>query len=82
MIEDYLEDVLRRLADAQHNHPADLVPGSPYLFDLLPDRWALTHPRFVRTDRREDQEMVNDAKRCRRVQTRIQARAAQAAAAR
>lgn len=41
MIENYLEDVLRRLADAQQNHPTDLAPGSPYLRDLLPDRLAL-----------------------------------------
>lgn len=82
MIEDYLEDVLRRLADAQQNHPTDLAPGSPYLLDLLPDRWALAHPEFVRKDRREDQETVNDAKRWRRLQTRMQARATQAAAPR
>ena len=82
MIEDYLEDVLRKLADAQQNHPTDLVPGSPSLLDLLPDRWALTHPQSVRKDRRQDQEMVNDAKRWRRAQARVQARATQAAAAR
>ena len=82
MIDDYLEDVLRRLADAQQNHPTDLTLGSPYLLDLLPDRWALSHPQFVRKDRREDREMVNDTKRWRRVQARMQARATQAAAAR
>jgi transposase len=77
VIEDYLEDVLRNLADAQQNHPTDLVPNSPYLLDLLPDRWALTHPQSVRQDRREDREMVHDAKRWRRAQARVQARAAQ-----
>jgi len=82
MIEDYLEDVLRRLADAQQNHPTDLAPGSPYLLDLLPDRWALTHPQSVRKDRIEDKEMISDAKRWRRAQVRVQARATQAAAAR
>ena len=82
MIEDYLEDVLRKLADAQQNHPTDLVPGSPYLLDLLPDRWALANPQSVRKDRRQDQEMVNDAKRWRRTQARVQARATQAASAR
>ena len=82
MISDYLEDVLRKLADAQQNHPADLELGSPYLLDLLPDRWALTHPQFVRKERIEDKEMVSDAKRWRRAKARIQARAAQAAAAR
>ena len=78
----YLEDVLRKLADAQQNHPADIKPGSPYLLDLLPDRWALAHPQFVRKDRIEDKEMVSDAKRWRRAKARVQARATQAAAAR
>jgi hypothetical protein len=42
-IADHWEDVLRRLVDAQQNHHGDLAPaGSPYLLDLLPDRWALT----------------------------------------
>jgi transposase len=82
VIDDYLEDVLRRLADAQQNHPADLEPGSPYLLDLLPDRWAVAHPQSVRKDRIEDKEMVFDTKRWRRAQDRVQARATQAAAAR
>jgi len=75
MIEDYLEDVLRRLADAQQNHPADLEPGAPYLLDLLPDRWALAHPQCVREDRIEERQMVSDAKRLRRARKRMQARA-------
>jgi transposase len=82
VIDDYLEDVLRTLADAQQNHPTDLAPGSPYLLDLLPDRWALAHPQSVRKDRIEDKEMVFDAKRWRRAQSRMQARATQAAGAR
>ena len=44
MIDDYLEDVLHKLADAQQNHPADLELGSLYLADLLPDGWALASP--------------------------------------
>jgi hypothetical protein len=74
--------VWRRLADAQQNHPTDLAPGSPYLLDLLPDRWALAHPQSIRKDRIEDKEMVGDTKRLRRAQARVQARATQAAAAR
>jgi transposase len=81
VIDDYLEDALRKLADAQQNHPADLAPGSPYLLDLLPNRWALAHPQSVRKDRIEDKEMVFDAKRWRRAQSRMQARATQAAGA-
>ena len=82
VIDDYLEDVLRKLADAQQNHPADLELGSPYLLDLLPDRWALAHPQSVCQDRIEEREMVSDAKRGRRAKARIKARAAQAANAR
>jgi transposase len=81
IIDDYLEDVLRKLADAQQNHPADLEPGSPYLLDLLPDRWALAHPQSVRKGRIADKEMVSDAKRWRRAKARVQARTIQAAAA-
>jgi transposase len=79
MIADYLEDVLRRLADAQQNHPADLEIGSPYLLELLPDRWALAHPKSVCHDRIEEREMVADAKRARRAKDRIKARAEKAA---
>ena len=82
VIDDYLDDVLRKLADARQNHPGDIEPGSPYLVDLLPDRWALAHPQSVRHDRIEDREKVFDAKRWRRAQSRVQARANQAAAAR
>ena len=73
---DYLEDVLPRLADAQQNHPSDLELGSPYLLDLLPDRWALAHPQSVRQDRIEEKQVVSDAKRARRAQRRLQARSA------
>jgi transposase len=75
MIDDYLEDVLRKLADAQQNHPADLEPGTPYLTGLLPDHWALAHPQSVRKDRAEDREMVFEAKRWRRAKARMRARA-------
>jgi transposase len=75
IIDDYLEAVLRKLADAQQNHPADLELGSPYLADLLPDRWALAHPQSVREGRAEDREMVFEAKRWRRARARMLARA-------
>jgi transposase len=82
VIQDYLEDVLRRLADAQQNHPSDLELGAPYLLDLLPDRWALAHPQSVRQERIEEKELVSDAKRARRARARMQARAAEAIVAR
>jgi hypothetical protein len=81
VIQDYLEDVLRRLADAQQNHPCDLELGAPYLLDLLPDRWAQAHPQSVRQERIEEKEMVWDAKRARRAKERLQARAAEAISA-
>jgi hypothetical protein len=81
MIHDYLEDVLQRLADAQQNHPADLALGAPYLLDLLPDRWALTHSQSVRQERRDENAGVADAKLARRAQERIAARAAESRAA-
>jgi len=80
-IDDYLEDVLRKLADAQQNHPADLEIGSPYLLGLLPDHWALAHPQSVRRDRIVDREAVFDAKRWRRAKARLQARDTKATAA-
>jgi hypothetical protein len=57
-IDDYLDDVLRKLADARQNHPADLKPGTPYLADLLPDRWALAYPRSLREGRAEMGDFV------------------------
>ena len=79
VVEDYLEDVLRKLADAEQNHPADLALDSPYLLDLLPDRWAVAHPASVHTGRIEERADAHDAKRLRRVRARIEARAAQSA---
>jgi transposase len=75
VMQDYLEDVLRKLADAKQNHPGDLEPGSSYLMDLLPDRWAAAHPKSVRQERIEEREMVSDRKRARRARARIKARA-------
>jgi transposase len=82
VIADYLDDVLRKLADAQQNHPADIELGASYLLELLPDRWALAHPQSVCQDRIEEREMVSDAKRGRRAKARIETRATQAADAR
>jgi len=77
MIDDYLEDALYKLADAQQNHPADLELDSAYLIDLLPDRWALTHPQSVRKARAEDRLDVYEAKRLRRAKARLAARTQQ-----
>ena len=81
MLQDYLEDILQRLADAQQNHPSDLQLGAPYLLALLPDRWALTHPQSVRQERREEKHFVAEAKRLRRAKERLHARAAEACVA-
>jgi transposase len=82
VIEEYLQDVLIRLADARQHHPGDLELGSPYLLDLLPDRWAAAHPKSVRQERVDERQMVSDRKRERRARARVAARAAQAAGAR
>jgi hypothetical protein len=82
VIDEYLEDVLKRLADAKQHHPSDLEPGSEYLLDLLPDRWALAHPQSVRKARIDENATVFEAKRYRRVRARLQARAAQASVSR
>jgi hypothetical protein len=70
IIEDYLTDVLTKLADATQNHPGDLEIGSAYLLDLLPDRWAVTHPQSIRHGRVAEKKNVADAKRLRRAQRR------------
>ena len=71
MVHDYLEDVLRKLADAAQHHPAQLELGSEYLLDLLPDRWAAAHPQSVRHERIAEQQQVAGNKRARRARQRI-----------
>ncbi len=79
VLQDYLEDVLSKLAEAQQRHPTALEPGCPYLLDLLPDRWAAAHPQSVRQERIAEQQRVSDAKRLRWVRARIAARQASVA---
>ena len=74
MLQDYLEDVLTKLADAQQNHPVDLAAGASYLAELLPDRWAAAHASSVRQGRQEERQRVWDVKRARRARARIKAR--------
>jgi hypothetical protein len=71
MVHDYLEDVLRKLADAAQHHPAHLELGAAYLLDLLPDRWAAAHPQSVRHERIAEQQQVAENKRARRARQRI-----------
>lgn len=58
----YVDDVLRRLA-----------AGQPNLAELLPDRWAKTHPESIRTYRKNEQEARRAKKRNRRAQRRNRA---------
>ena len=51
----YVDDVLRCLAS-----------GQPDLEELLPDRWAKTHPESIRTYRKNEQEARQAKKRDRR----------------
>jgi len=74
VVHDYLEDVLRKLADAAQNHPDHLALGSEYLLDLLPDRWAVAHPQSVRRERIEEKKQVAENKRLRRAHRRLLAR--------
>jgi len=74
VIQDYLEDVLRKLADATQNNPAQLTLGSEYLLELLPDRWAAAHPKSVRSKRIEEKKRIAENKRARRARRRILAR--------
>jgi transposase len=74
MVYDYLEDILKKLAHAAQNDPAQLALDSEYLLELLPDRWAATHPKLVRTDRIDENKRVSEKKRARRAATRIAAR--------
>jgi transposase len=81
VLQDYLKDVLSKLAEAAQRRPTALELGCPYLLELLPDRWAAAHPQSVRQERIAEQQRVSDAKRLRRVQARIEARQAQTASA-
>ena len=74
IVHDYLEDVLSKLADAAQHRPSDLELGSAYLMDLLPDRWAIAHPKAIRHERVEEKQVVSEAKRARRARQRILAR--------
>jgi hypothetical protein len=74
IVEDYLTDVLTQLADAKQHHPCDLEIGSPYLLDLLPDRWAAAHPKSIRHGRVAEKQATADAKRVRRARRRQRAR--------
>ena len=80
IVEDYLADVLTKLADAKQNHPSDLEIGSAYLLDLLPDRWAAAHPKSIRHERVVEKKNIAEAKRVRRAQRRQKARQEQRAA--
>jgi len=63
--------VFSKLADAKQNRPNDLKIDSPYLLDLLPDRWAVAHPEAVIQDRIAEKQMVSELKRARRARQRI-----------
>ena len=74
VVEDYLADVLEKLADATQNNPARLKIDAEYLAELLPDRWASTHPESIRQQRADEKRDRSDAKRVRRARQRMKAR--------
>ncbi len=61
-IQDYLEDIFLKLSQAAQHRPQDLAPGSPLLKNLLPDRWAVTHPEHVHHERIEDKQLAAENK--------------------
>ncbi|MDA1056113.1 MAG: IS66 family transposase [Planctomycetota bacterium] len=81
IVEDYLADILEKLADAAQNDPAQLQLDSRYLANLLPDRWASNHPTSIRKQRAAEKVDRAEAKRARRARQRILARRARKAAA-
>lgn len=57
-LQDYLEDIFLKLSQAAQHRPGDLVPGSPLLLSLLPDRWGATHPQHVNHSRLQEKRLV------------------------
>jgi transposase len=62
---DYLQDVLKKLAEARQRRPYLLTPGSDYLRDLLPDRWAKANPSSVNRSRLDEREDLDEVKQIR-----------------
>lgn len=65
LVQDYFEDVLRKLAHAQQHEPELLAPGSEYLQALLPDHWAQAHPASVSQQRRSERDIVAENRQIR-----------------
>jgi transposase len=61
----YLTDILRRL-------PIILPTDTPALHELLPDRWAATHPQHVLQARQQESREALEHRRQRRSQRRLQ----------
>lgn len=61
----YLTDILRRL-------PAISPTDSTVLRELLPDRWAVTHPQHVLQARQHESRDALDQRRLRRAQRRLE----------
>lgn len=62
----YLTDMLRRL-------PAISPTDSDALRELLPDRWAVTHPQHILQARQHESRDALDQRRLRRAQRRLEA---------
>lgn len=62
---DYLQDVLKKLAEARQRQPQLLTPGSDYLRALLPDRWAQANPSSVNRSRLDEREDLDEVKQIR-----------------
>ena len=82
MVEDYLADVLEKLANATQNDPSLLELNSEYLTALLPDAWAKTHPQSIRHGRVTEKTDRAEGKRVRRARQRRKERIQKKLAAR
>ena len=71
MVDDYFEDVLKKLAHAQQREPHLLEPGSEYLQSLLPDHWARANPTSVCHDRRRERDAVAESKQIRYLRNQL-----------
>jgi transposase len=71
MVDDYFEDVLKKLAHAQQRESHLLEPGSEYLQSLLPDHWARANPASVCHDRRRERDAVAESKQIRYLRNQL-----------
>jgi hypothetical protein len=73
----YLKEVLRKLASARQQAPAELELGSERLLRCLPDGWSESHPDCVRQFRRDERADRSERERYNKARRRIEQRQAE-----